>query len=151
MVAKRLREFLDAKGVKYIATVHSAAFTAMEVAAAAHVPGRELAKTVMVWLDDRMVMAVMPSSFRVGLESLAAEAGARRATLATEDEFRERFPDCDTGAMPPFGNLWQVPVYVSEKLAGDERISFAAGTHNEIVTLAFRDFMRLAEPRVLRF
>lgn len=151
MPTQRIRDFLDRHGVKYVAISHSPAFTAQEIAAATHIPGRELAKTVMVKLDGRMVMAVLPASARVNLSKLADATGSKHSELATEDEFKHLFPGCEVGAMPPFGNLWKVPVYVSESLAGDENISFNAGTHTEVISIRFDDFFGLVGPRLIEF
>ncbi len=147
MPRKKLKEFLDHEGVPYVTVAHSPAFTAQEIAASAHVRGRELAKTVIVKLDGRMTMVVLPSDRLVDLEQLRAETGANDAELASEREFRDRFPDCDVGAMPPFGNLFDMPVLVDTTLAEDEEIVFNAGSHTELVRMAYADFERLARPR----
>ncbi len=151
MPITRVKQFLDDNNVRYTTVAHSPAFTAQEIAASAHVPGRELAKTVMVKLDGRMAMAVLPASFRIDLERLAAGAGAGRAELAGESEFRDLFGDCEIGAMPPFGNLYDLEVYVDESLAEDEEIAFNAGSHAELIRLAYAEFARLVEPRQLAF
>lgn len=151
MPLQKLREFLDQNSVKYVSISHSPAYTAQEIAASAHIPGQELAKTVMVKLDGNMAMAVLPASFRVDLDHLRAAAGAREVELATEEEFKGLFPGCEPGAMPPFGNLWSMPVFACESLAADEEIAFNAGSHTELVRLAFADFARLVEPAVTRF
>ncbi len=151
MPVQQLKEFLDNRNVKYVTITHSASYTAQEVAASAHVPGKELAKTVVVKLDGKMALAVLPASFRVNLDLLKQTTGAESIELATEDEFRDRFPGCDVGAMPPFGNLYDMPVYVSEVLAEDDEIAFNAGSHTELIRLAYADFERLAQPKVLAF
>jgi len=151
MPARRLREFLDSQGVKYVVVSHSPAFTAQEIAASAHIPGREMAKTVMVKLDGKMAMAVLPASRTVDFERLGAAAGARSAELASESEFAELFPECEAGAMPPFGNLYGLPVYADSSLAEDAEIAFNAGSHKELVKLAYADFERLARPKVASF
>src|SRR5690606_21159845 len=110
-------------------------FTSQETAASAHVPGRELAKTVIVRLDGRLAMAVLPATERLDLELLRTETGAAEARLADEDEFRGRFSECELGAMPPFGNLFDMDVYVENALEDDERIAFNAGTHSEIMRM----------------
>jgi Ala-tRNA(Pro) deacylase len=110
-----------------------------------------MAKTVIVKLDGALAMAVLPASFQVDLEALRAAAGAKEASLATEAEFKDNFPGCETGAMPPFGHLYGMPVYVDESLSKDKEIVFNAGTHRELFRLAYDDFARLAEPRVCRF
>lgn len=151
MPVRQLKEFLDRNNVKYVNITHSTAYTAQEIAALTHTKGRDLAKTVIVKLDGAQAMAVLPASFHVDLERFKVSVGAKEVALATESEFRTRFPGCETGAMPPFGNLFQMPVYVDESLTRDLEISFNAGTHNELIRLAYSDFDRLARPTVLRF
>lgn len=151
MPLQKLREFLDQNSVKYVSISHSPAYTAQEIAASAHIPGQELAKTVMVKLDGQMAMAVLPASFKVDLDHLGSTAGARVVELATEQEFKGLFPGCEPGAMPPFGNLWDMPVFVCETLAEDEEIAFNAGSHTELVKLSFTDFAKLVDPKVTRF
>lgn len=151
MPLQKLREFLDQNSVKYVSISHSPAYTAQEIAASAHIPGQELAKTVMVKLDGDMAMAVLPASFQIDLDQLRATAGAGEVDLATEEEFKGLFPGCEPGAMPPFGNLWGMPVFACETLAEDEEIAFNAGSHTELVKLSFADFARLVEPKVARF
>lgn len=151
MPVQRLKEFLDKEGVRYVSIAHSTAFTAQEIAALTHIPGREMAKTVILKLDDKMAMAVLPASRHVDLGAVKATAGAKHASLATEAEFRERFPDCETGAMPPFGNLYGMPVFAEEALTRDQEIAFNAGSHNEIIRLAYADFARLAKPTIASF
>ena len=148
MPVQRLKEFLDRHGVKYVTMSHSPAFTAQEIAASAHVPGKELAKTVIVLLDGKMAMAVLPASYKVDLDRLQELAGAETVELATEQQFRDMFPGCEVGAMPPLGNLYDMEVFVSETLAEDEEIAFNAGSHTELVRLSYRDFERLADPKV---
>lgn len=151
MPAKRLKEFLDKQGVKYVCVSHSPAYTAQEVAASAHVPGWEVAKVVMVKVDGDLAMAVVPANRKVVPQDLREMLGAERVELATEAEFRDKFQDCELGAMPPFGNLYGMPVYVAPALAADEEIAFNAGTHTEIIKMSYKDFERLAKPRVLSF
>lgn len=148
MPVQKLKRFLDDNDVKYVAISHSQAFTAQEVAASAHVPGRELAKVVIVKLDGEMAMAVVPAPSQVNLESVRELTGADEAELATEEEFEELFPDCEVGAMPPFGNLWGMDVYVDEALEEDEEIAFDAGSHTELVRMAYEDFADLVQPTV---
>jgi Ala-tRNA(Pro) deacylase len=148
MSVKKLREFLDANGVKYVAINHSAAYTAQEIAASAHVRGKELAKTVIVTLDGRMAMVVLPASHKIGFDLLQKASGAGNAQLAGEGAFRDMFPGCEVGAMPPFGNLYGMDVYVSPMLAKDEEIAFNAGSHTELIRLAYKDFERLVQPKV---
>lgn len=148
MPVKRLKQFLDANQVKYVTIVHSPAFTAQEIAASAHIPGKEVAKTVMIHLDGKMAMAVVPASRKVNLEKLREAAGAERVNLASEQAFRDMFPECEVGGMPPFGNLYGFQTFVSRRLADDEMIAFNAGSHTELVRLSFSDFSRLVQPKV---
>lgn len=151
MPVGRLLEFLNDQNVKYVSIAHSTAYTAQELAALTHTPGRELAKTVIVKIDGALAMIVLPSSYRADLSRLKNALGANTIELAQESEFRERFPECDTGAMPPFGNLYGMNVFVDESLAQDKEIAFNAGSHNELVRMAYQDFERLARPAVLKF
>jgi Ala-tRNA(Pro) deacylase len=151
MSVTKLERFLDDHGVRYVSIRHSPAFTAQEVAASSHIPGKDVAKTVMVKLDHELALAVLPASQRVDLDRLRIAVGARTAELATEEEFRGRFPDCEVGAMPPFGNLYGMRTYVADTLTEDDEIAFNAGTHTELLRLAYDDFHRLVEPRTLAF
>ena len=150
-ILSKLREFLDANRVAYEVRSHAQAFTAQEVAAAQHVPGREVAKVVMVRAGDDYLMAVLPATHRVHLEKLAKAAGKASLRLATEDEFAGLFPQCQPGAMPPFGNLYGLPVCVDESLTRDEKIVFNAGNHEQTVRMAYADFARLVQPKVASF
>lgn len=149
MPLDKLKEFLDDNGIKYVSIRHSPAYTAQEVAASGHIPGRELAKTVIVRLDGRLAMVAVPASEQVSLERLKEAAGAKEAEIAEEAEFKDRFPGCELGAMPPFGNLFDMDVFVSETLAGDEQIAFSAGSHSELLKLAYQDFERLVGPTLI--
>jgi Ala-tRNA(Pro) deacylase len=151
MVGESLKKYLDDNRVKYVTIKHSPAFTAMEVAAAAHVPGKELAKTVIVKLDGRMAMAVLPASHRIVFDMLTQATGVRRAELTDEREFAALFPECEPGAMPPFGNLYGMDVLVADTLAEDEEIAFNACSHSELVRMPYKEFARLAQPKVLKF
>lgn len=149
MPLSNLREFLDRNQIQYLVISHSVAYTAQGIAALTHIKGKELAKTVMVLVDGRLAMAVVPASVRVDLHRLKKYLGAETVELATEQEFRDRFPDCETGSMPPFGNLYGMDVFADESLAEDKEISFNAGTHRELVRMRFEDFERLAKPFVI--
>lgn len=151
MPIQKLRKFLDDQGIKYVSISHSPAYTAQEVAASAHVSGHTMAKTVIVKLDGRLAMAVLPASFQVDLDQLKELTGASEIALAGESEFRDRFPGCELGAMPPFGNLYDMDVYAAEKLAEDDEIAFNAGTHTELIRMRYEDFERLIQPRVMAF
>ncbi len=150
MPLERLKNFLDSNAVKYVLVKHSPAYTAQELAALSHVPGKEWAKTVMVKLDGKVAMAVVPASSRVVFDLLRGASGAKAAALANEQEFRDLCPGCEVGAMPPFGNLFGMEVYVDETLAEDAEIAFNAGTFTEVMRLPFADFARLAKPKVVR-
>ncbi len=151
MPIKKLKDFLDRNNIEYITIRHSLAYNAQRIAATTHIPGKELAKTVMVKIDGKMAMAVIPASYRVNLRLLKETTGAKKVELAEEMEFKHMFPDCDPGAMPPFGNLYDMEVFVAESLAEDEEIAFNAGTHVELIRMAYADFERLVQPVVLRF
>ena len=151
MPVQKLKEFLDGHGVKYRVISHSSAFTAQEVAASAHIPGKELAKVVMIKVDGRMAMAVLPASCRVEFRLLKELTGAENVELASEKEFKDLFPGCEPGAMPPFGNLYGMDVFAADVLAEDDEIAFNAGTHSELIRLPYGDFERLAKPKVLKF
>lgn len=150
MPAQALKKFLDENGVDYEVVAHDTAYTAQEVAATAHIPGRDMAKTVVVRLDGDLAMAVLRATDRLDLDLLKSAAGADRAELASEHDFETRFPECETGAMPPFGNLYEMEVLVDKRLAEDDEIAFNAGTHTEALNLAWKDFERLVSPKVAR-
>ena len=149
MPVSRLRHCLDGHNVKYVTIKHSPAYTAQEIAESAHIRGKELAKTVMVKLDGRLAMAVLPASEKVSLSLLKQAAGAGKAELAREDEFKDKFPECELGAMPPFGNLYGMEVFAAQALAADEEIAFNAGSHTELIKMAYKDFERLVQPRIV--
>lgn len=151
MVAKRLKAFLDAQGVPYSVIPHPQAFTAQEVAAATHIHGKDLAKTVIVKGPDGFAMVVLPAHHRVDLVTLGRIMEATDCRIATEEEFEQLFPECEVGAMPPFGNLYGLPTYVSESLSWDEEIYFNCGTHTEVIRMAYSDFAGLVAPRVGHF
>ncbi len=150
MPVKKLKEFLDENRVKYVTISHSLAYTAQEIAASAHVPGKELAKTVIVKADGRMAMAVLPASLKLNFNLLADALGAKKVELATEREFKQLFPDCELGAMPPFGNLYGMEVFVAESLTEDKEIAFNAGSHTELMRLPFEAFSTLVKPKVVK-
>lgn len=151
MALAKLMEYLDAHNVAYVVVSHSPAYTAQGIAGLTHISGKELAKTVIVKLDGKLVMAVLPAKYYVDLALLRKATHARTAALAGEDEFQDRFPECETGAMPPFGNLFGLPVYADDSLERDKEIAFNAGTHRELIRMSWEDFKKLAEPKVLRF
>jgi len=149
MVMKQLREHLDGEGIKYVIVSHSQAFTAQEIAASAHIPGKELAKTVIVKLDGKLAMVVLPASLKIDFDRLKETTHAGSVELAGEREFAELFGECELGAMPPFGHLFDMPVYVDQQLTADEEIAFNAGSHTELIRMRYDDFARLARPTAI--
>ena len=149
MPAMNLKQFLNEQRVPFQVIPHPVAFTATSVAGAAHIPGREMAKTVVVELDGHLALAVLPANRKLDLERLRQGTGALEAKLAEERDFIPDFPGCEPGAMPPFGHLFGLPTYVEPHLAADELIAFNAGTHTEVVRMAYEDFARLAHPQLL--
>ena len=151
MSLKKLKDYLDKNAVKYISITHSTAYTAQEIAASAHVRGKELAKSVVLKIDGKMAMAVLPASYKVDFDMLKKALGAKSVRLATEQEFKDKFPGCDVGAMPPFGNLYEIEVYVAESLKEDDEIAFNACTHTELMKLSYKDFEKLVKPKIFKF
>ena len=151
MPTGKLKEFLESQHADFTSIIHDEAFTAQEITALAHVPGKEFAKTVMVKVDGRLAMAVLPASYHADLEMLKKSIGAYEVRLAKEYEFEKVFFDCEGGAMPPFGNLYGMEEYVDDSLEEDETIVFNAGTHFELVRMSFKDFERLAHPKMAHF
>ena len=149
-MVQQLKEFLDSRGVKYVSIKHSLAYTAQEVAASAHVSGKEMVKTLVVKLDGKQALVALPANEKADLTHIKEATGAKSAELATEQEFGSRFPGCDVGAMPPFGNLYGMDTYVTESLTRDREIAFNAGTHTEVIRLSYADYERLATPGVIR-
>lgn len=151
MPVRAVTELLDQHDIRYTTIGHSPAFTAQEVAHSTHISGKHLAKTVIVKLDGRLAMAVIPAPERVDLDTLRDASGARQVELAGETEFQQRFPECALGAMPPFGNLYGMEVYLDARLARDPDLTFASGSHSEVLRLATADYERLVQPRVVEF
>lgn len=152
MPVNKLQTFLDEHHVKYVIINHSPAYTARETAASTLIPRREFAKTVLVKLaDGELVMAVVSASRHVDLDALSAAAGARAAYLAGEDEFESLFPGCEPGAVPPFGNLYEIPVYADRELMAEDDLAFNAGTHTQTIRLAGKDYLGLVQPRIGEF
>ena len=151
MPVKKLKDFLDERGVKYVLISHSPAFTAQEVAASAHVPGKEMAKTVVIKIDGEMALAVLPASYLIDLDLLKLATYSDVVELAGEKEFKDTFPGCEVGAMPPFGNLYAMRTLVADSLAEDESIVFNAGSHTELIRMTFEDFRRVVEPEIVEF
>jgi len=145
---ERLEQLFRDQGVKYTVTTHPEVYTAQEVAAVEHVSGYAMAKTVAVFADGRLLLVVLPAPHRVALDKVQRALGAKEVRLAREEEFGRVFTDCEVGAMPPFGSLYGVPVYVDRALGRDPEIVFRAGTHRETMRMAYADFERLERPQV---
>jgi len=150
MAIKKLKTFLDDNNIKYVSIIHSQAYTAQQTAESAHIPGKEMAKTVMVKVDNELAMLVLPASEKADLDLVKGAIRADSVQLASEGEFKDLFPNCEIGAMPPFGNLYGIPVYVEESLTRDENIAFNAGSHTELIKLSYNDYKRLVKPKVVR-
>ncbi len=151
MPIRKIKEYLDSKGIRYITVTHSPAYTAQEVAASAHVSGKEMAKTVVVELDGRKALAVLPANQKIILQDLREVTGCDDIRIVPEDEFKDLFPDCEIGAMPPFGNLYGMDVYVAPALTQYDEIAFNAGSHTDLIRMSYRDFERCVHPRVMSF
>ena len=150
-IAPPIREFLNGEDVSYVAFTHPLAYTAQEEAARAHVPGWEWAKIVVCLADDEPVQAVLPAPMSVDLGRLRALAHAATLRLAREDEVAKLYPDCEPGAMPPFGPMYHQRVFVEESLSDREEIVFNAGTHRDAIRMGYRDFVEVANAIVGRF
>lgn len=151
MQLTKIKELLDRGKIKYEIIKHSSAFTAQKVAANAHIPGKELAKTVIVKVDGKLAMAVLPSTYKIDFDHLKKILGKEKVRLAYEQEFMDKFPDCEVGAMPPFGNLYGMDVYVAESLTEDEDIAFNACSHSELIKMKYVDFEKLVKPKRIKF
>ena len=151
MPVKKLKALLDARKIKYISINHSPAYTARETAASTFVPRREFAKSIIVDLDGSKAIAVVPASRHVDIDALATLAGADRARLATEEEFEALFPDCEIGAMPPFGSLYDMPTFVDDMVTEVDDLCFNAGSHEQILRLSCDDYLGVERPTIGRF
>ncbi len=150
-ILKRLKKYLDENNIKYIVIAHSPSHTGQELAETVHISGKEIAKTVILKTEDQYVMAVLPASRMIDVEYLEEYIGAQGLRLAEESEFNELFPDCELGAMPPFGNLYGIPVYSASALSDDEEIVFNAGTHTDAIRMSYKDYADLVKPTVIHF
>jgi Ala-tRNA(Pro) deacylase len=147
-ISKRLKDYLEKNRVPYELGYHTMVYTAQEVAAAQHIPGKEMAKVVMVKADGKMVMLVLPASYQVDMKKLKATLQCKKVGMAKEKDFEELFPDCEIGAMPPFGNLYNLEVWVEQVLAEDEFIVVQGGSHVETLKMKYSDYARLVNPKV---
>ena len=151
MPVRKLKDYLDEAHIRYLTIGHSSAYTSQEIAASAHVSGKEFAKTVMIKIDGELAMAVLPASSQIDFDSFRIIFHTKNVSLASESEFKDRFPDCEVGAMPPFGNLYGLPVFVADSLAEHKEIAFNAGSHSEVIRLNYADYRRMVKPRVFKF
>lgn len=149
MPTKQLKEFLDNHHVKYLSIDHSPSYTAQEIAAAAHISGKILAKTVIVKAGSQFYMVVIPATDHINFSELKEWTGSTEVDLAKESEFKSKFPECEVGAQPPFGNLYGMPVLISSSLISQSDIAFNAGSHSELVKMSYEDFARLVQPKVI--
>lgn len=148
MPSVKLKKFLDEEQVKYQVIHHSLAYTALEIAQAAKISGYEIAKTVMLNADGKMIMVVLPARYKLDLDLVKKACRAHLLSIATEQEFAEYFPDCEIGAMPPFGHLYHLPVFAAKELAEDQNIAFNAGSHLEVIKMAYADYEKLEKPTI---
>ena len=150
MPARKLKEFLDQNGVKYTKFAHAPAYTARELAQSLHIRGNKIAKTVIVDVDGKISMAVLPANHAINFEHFRKNIGDKQIKLVTEGQFKTMFPDCEVGAMPPFGNLYGMDVYADEHLTEDEEIFFNACSHSELVRMSYQDYEKLVKPKVMK-
>lgn len=150
MPLSKLETYLRNQDVSFNKIVHHKTYTAQRTAADAHISGKEIAKTVIMKIDGEMCMVVLPADMQIDINLLKESTGAKNIRLATEIEFKDMFDNCEVGAMPPFGNLYDMPVYVAEVLKEDVFIAFNAGTHSLLIQMKYADFERLVQPIILK-
>ena len=146
-----LQSYLDEMGVHYRCSKHADAYTAQDLAAAEHIPGRKVIKPVVVRADGEFVMCALPASYKVDLSELRAQLQAEEVQLADERSLQEMFPDCELGAEPPIGRLYGLSTLMDESLFADDRVTFQAGTHSDAITMSLADYRRVAQPEVAYF
>jgi Ala-tRNA(Pro) deacylase len=152
MISTKIKEYLDNAEVAYTGHPHRRAYTSQEIAQSVHIPGHEMVKSVILETDDKqLIMAVLSAAETVNLDTLREEIGCRVLRLASEAEFRDAFPTCELGAMPPLGNIFDVPVYCDANLSRNHEIDFNAGTHDETIRMKFDDYKKLVNPRMVHF
>jgi Ala-tRNA(Pro) deacylase len=150
MPNQSIKQFLKEHDITYSTIQHTPAYTAPEIAATSHIPGKFLAKVVIVKLDNKFAIVLVPAHEKVDLEALKRSTKASKVELASEFEFRDKFPDCEVGAMPPFGELYDMDVYVAESLANDDERAFNGGSHSELIKMSYKDFEKLVHPRIIK-
>ena len=151
MSCEKLKSYLDENKIAYITITHSQAFTSQQIAASAHIKGKDFAKTVIIKAHGKFAMAVLPANNHVDFNLLKEITGFEDVSLGSEPEFRNMFPDCEVGAMPPFGNLYGMEVFVSPQIAEEKEILFNGGNHAELIRMDYKDFEHLVQPKVLKF
>jgi len=151
MPSQKLKSYLDENKIKYVTMVHSVAYTAQEIAALVHMPGKGVAKTVLIKVEGKLAISVLPASYKIDFDLLKKALKTDEVRLANEQEFKDKFPGCEVGAMPPFGNLYGMETYVAASLVEDEEFAFSAGKHTELIRMQYRDFESLVNPVILRF
>ncbi len=149
MPTQKLQKFLDSHDIKYVTVQHSLAFTAIDIAKSAHIPIKVMAKTVIIKIASKPAMVVLPAAFKMDLEILQEALNVEGIKLATEQEFSSLFPDCEVGAMPPFGNLYEMDVFVAESISEQDEIAFNAGSHSEVIRMNYKDYERLVSPSLI--
>jgi Ala-tRNA(Pro) deacylase len=148
---ERLEVYLREHQVPFQLQHHTQAFSAQKIAESEHIPGKMVAKTVIVLADNNMIALVLPATYLADLKKIQTVLGAREIRLAHEAEFVATFSDCEVGAMPPFGNLYGIPVYVEQRLTEEETMIFPVGTYTDTMSLKYADFERLVHPKVMTF
>jgi Ala-tRNA(Pro) deacylase len=151
MPSKVIKDFLDQNNIKYVSVKHSKAYTAQEIAAAVHIHGKQIAKTVVLKIEGKLAFAVLPATYKIDFKLLREALNTENVRLANEQEFKDKCPGCEVGAMPPFGNLYSVETFVAASLVEDEEIAFNAGNHVELIRMKYTDFEKLVKPKILRF
>ena len=149
MPTQKLKDFLDSQNIKYVTVQHSLAFTAIDIAKSAHIPIKVMAKTVIIKIEGKPAMVVLPAAFKMNLEILQEALNVEDIKLATEQEFSSLFPDCEVGAMPPFGNLYGMDVFISESISEQDEIAFNAGSHSEVIRMNYKDYENLVTPSLI--
>lgn len=150
MRGEKIKKFLDQHHIDYETITHTPSFTAQGTAHSAHVSGREVVKTVILKVRDEMIMIALPANYRLNLGHIKNIFGTENVELAHEEEFRKIFPDCEVGAMPPFGDLYGIDMFVADELTKDREIAFNAGTHTELIKLSFADYEKLEHPKMIQ-
>lgn len=149
MPSQRLKYYLDQHHADYQVIPHEMAFTAIDIARSAHIPSKQMAKTVIVRIKGAPAMVVVPAAYQVKLPLLQEVFDTRDVELVEETQLSHLFPDCEVGAMPPFGNLYLIPVYVAESLSNQEEIVFNAGSHGELIKMTYKGFEALVQPKLV--